>query len=126
MKKSFVSLFFLLSVFIWTANAQLRHDMSSNYLSYKGLVMCGYQGWFRSPGDGSCHEWGHYGRNGKFDKNHNTIDFWPDVSEYEKTYETPFKYADGSPAYVFSAYASSTIDLHFKWMHEYGIDGAFM
>ena len=80
MKKSFVSLFFLLPVFMWTANAQLRHDMSSNYPSYRGLVMCGYQGWFRAPGDGSGNEWGHYGRDGKFDKDHNTVDFWPDVS----------------------------------------------
>jgi len=126
MKKSFVSLFFLLSVFIWSANAQLRHDMSSNYMSYKGLVMCGYQGWFRAPGDGSGKEWGHYGRDGKFDSKHNTIDFWPDVSEYKKTYSTPFLFDNGRAASVFSSIDQSTIDLHFKWMQEYGIDGVFM
>ncbi len=70
--------------------------------------------------------WGHYGRDGKFDADHNTIDFWPDVSEYEKTYETSFKNADGTKARVFSSVDESTTDLHFKWMKEYGVDGVFM
>ena len=51
---------------------------------------------------------------------------WPDVSEYEKTYPTPFKHTDGSTAYVFSSTDKSTVDLHFKWMQEYGIDGVFV
>lgn len=108
------------------ANAQNKHRNSSKYPSYKGLVMAGYQGWFRVPGDGSGKEWGHYGRNGKFDKDHNTIDFWPDVSDYELTYDTRFKYPDGSAAKVFSSLDKSTTDLHFKWMKEYGVDGVFM
>ena len=36
-----------------------------------------------------------------------------------------FKYPDGT-AQVYSAYDKSTVMLHFKWMQEYGIDGAFM
>jgi hypothetical protein len=39
---------------------------------------------------------------------------------------SPFKFADGSPAYVFSSYDEITVDLHFKWMKEYRIDGVFM
>ena len=118
----------LLISFLFTLNGstQSKHGATSDYLSYKGLVMAGYQGWFRAPGDGSGSGWGHYGRNGKFDKDHNTIDFWPDVSEYEKTYETAFKNADGTPARVFSSVDKSTTDLHFKWMKEYGVDGVFM
>jgi hypothetical protein len=46
--------------------------------------------------------------------------------EYEKTYETPFLFSDGSTARVFSSFDKSTVDLHFKWMKEYGIDGVFM
>lgn len=110
----------------FTTNAQNKHGKSSHYLSYKGLVMAGYQGWFRAPGDGSGSEWGHYGRAGKFDKDHNTIDFWPDVSDYEKTYETSFTYPDGTKARVFSSVDKSTTDLHFRWMQEYGVDGVFM
>ena len=107
-------------------NAQSRHGKSTRYPTYKNLVMCGYQGWFRAPGDGSGNEWGHYGKNGKFDKKYNTIDFWPDVSDYERVYETSFLYPDGNPAFVFSSLDKSTTDLHFRWMQEYGIDGVFM
>ncbi len=118
----------VLSIFISPneTKAQLRHDMSSNYMTYKGLVMCGYQGWFRAPGDGTGEGWGHYGREGKFDKDNNTIDFWPDVSDYKKVYETRFLGTDGRPAKVFSSVDKSTTDLHFGWMKEYGIDGVFM
>jgi len=103
-----------------------KHGQSGIYTSYHGLIMCGYQGWFSAPGDGTGDTWGHYGRNGKFDDDHCTIDLWPDVSEYKKTYETSFKHADGSPVHVFSSNDESTVDLHFKWMKEYGIDGVFM
>ncbi|SDM49063.1 hypothetical protein SAMN05421823_11466 [Catalinimonas alkaloidigena] len=106
--------------------AQTRHGKAGTYASYQGRVMAGYQGWFRAPGDGSGNQWGHYGRDGKFDPEHNTIDFWPDVSEYTTTYATDFKEADGTPARVFSSLDESTTDLHFKWMADYGIDGVFM
>jgi len=99
---------------------------SGRYDSYKGLIMTGYQGWFNTPGDGADKDWTHYQKNGVFKPGQCTIDFWPDVNEYEKTYKTVFQYADGSPAYVFSSYDASTTDLHFKWMADYGIDGAFM
>jgi len=112
--------------FSFTSTAQSKHGTTYKYASYKGLVMAGYQGWFRAPGDGSGSDWGHYGRGGKFDKDHNTIDFWPDVSDYEKTYETKFKFPDGTKARVFSSMDKSTTDLHFKWMKDYGVDGVFM
>jgi hypothetical protein len=96
------------------------------YPSYKGLIMCGYQGWFRADGDVADQGWGHFGVDDKFDSNHNSIDVWPDVSEYEKSYDTDFLFADGSKARVFSSLDESTTDLHFKWMKEYGIDGVFM
>ncbi len=119
-------IFVTASIIAFTANAQLKHGNTTKYTSYKGLVMAGYQGWFRAEGDGSETGWGHYGRNGKFDTEHNTIDFWPDVSEYEKTYKTSFKYPNGKAAEVFSSVDKSTTDLHFKWMKDYGVDGVFM
>lgn len=92
----------------------------------KGLVMAGYQGWFNTPTDGANRGWHHYQRDGRFEPGYCTIDFWPEVSEYPKTYKTDFKFADGSPAYVFSPHDESTVDVHFKWMQEYGLDGVFM
>ena len=106
--------------------AQNKHAKTSTYLSYEGLVMAGYQGWFRAEGDDAKAGWGHYGKGREFDYEHNTIDFWPDVSEYEKTYETSFENADGTKARVFSSLDKSTTDLHFRWMKEYGVDGVFM
>ena len=109
-----------------STKGQSKHGNTTKYPGYKGLVMAGYQGWFRAPGDGSDSGWGHFGKSGKFDAEHNTIDFWPDVTEYEKTYETSFKHPDGKAAKVFSSLDKSTTELHFKWMKEYGVDGVFM
>jgi hypothetical protein len=83
--------------------------------------MAGYQGWFRAANDGSASKRYAYG-----DESSSSIDAWPDVTEYEKTYETPFSMPDGSKARFFSSVDKSTIDLHFKWMQEYDVDGVFM
>src|SRR5882757_5558229 len=109
-------------LFFSFAIAQTKHAPNSKYPSFKGLVMAGYQGWFRAEGDGTNTGFSHYFRN----EERCGIDMWPDVSEYKKTYETPFKNSDGSTAKLFSSYDKSTVDLHFKWMKEYGIDGVFM
>ena len=80
-----------------------------------GLIMAGYQGWFNAE-------------NGEIytDQARAQLDIWPDVSEYEKTYPTGFKMADGSTAKFFNSADKSTIDIHFKWMKEYDVDGVFM
>ena len=109
---------FLLSAGVGAQNRQ--------YDSYKGLVMAGYQGWFNAPDDGAGRGWYHYKGNEGFRPGSCTIDFWPEVSEYEKLYKTEFKFDDGTPAYVFSSYDESTVDVHFKWMRDYGLDGVFM
>lgn len=106
--------------------AQSKHGSTTLHPSYRGLVMAGYQGWFRAEGDSSGEGWVHYGRNRKFDPESVTIDFWPDVSEYEATYPTSFTHPDGTVAKVFSSVDRSTTDLHFRWMREYGVDGVFM
>ena len=99
---------------------------AQKYKSYKGLVMAGYQGWFAAEGDESNRGWYHYGGRGFRPGGTISIDFWPDMTEYTKKYVTPFKLKDGSDAYLYSAYDEESVDLHFKWMKEYGIDGVFM
>ena len=96
------------------------------YNSYKGLVMAGYQGWFNTPDDGSGRGWHHYNGPKGFRPGSCSIDFWPEVSEYKKLYKTEFTFEDGKPASVFSSYDESTVELHFKWMNQYGLDGVFM
>lgn len=123
----FVCLFSLLT---FSGKAQVEvmsAELVKKYDSYKGLAMAGYQGWFSCPGDGSDRGWYHYwGKDGKFHPGNCSIDMWPDVSEYNKTYKTDFVYADGSPAYVMSEWDESTVETHFRWMREYGIDGVFV
>lgn len=122
--KLFIALGMLgMSLFTYAGS---RHAAETSYPSYKGLVMAGYQGWFRGPQDGTNQGYGHYGTGKQFDEKHCTIDAWPDVSEYEKTYETSFRHADGRKARVFSSADKSTVDLHFKWMKDYGVDGVFV
>lgn len=102
------------------------YNGSTTYNSYKGLVMAGYQGWFNAPGDGAGRGWHHYtGRKG-LAPGSVSVDMWPDVSEYDKVYETPLLFDDGTPAYLPSSYDSTTVDMHFRWMQQYGIDGVFM
>jgi hypothetical protein len=98
-----------------------------------GKVMCGYQGWFTCPGDGSGMGWFHWGKPfaapaDKFQPGVCSIDLWPEMDEYkdEDKFVTSFKHANGSAAYVYSAMSPGVADLHFKWMKEYGIDGAFV
>ena len=110
-----------LSVLVMQLHAQNRHSQQTKYPSYNGLIMAGYQGWFRADGDGSKAKRVAYGNEAK-----SGIDMWPDISEYEKTYVTPFKLPNGEKARFFSSYDKSTVDLHFKWMQQYGVDGVFM
>lgn len=96
------------------------------FKSYTNLVMAGYQGWFAAVGDDSNRGWYHYRSACGFLPGCSNIDMWPDITEYEKKYISPFKNQDGSSAYLYSPYDESTVDLHFKWMKEHNIDGVHM
>ncbi len=127
--KNLIYLFFIFCTL--TAHSQSKTKTISTetkpmFPTYKGMVMCGYQGWFRAEGDDAHRGWSSYGVGNKFDIEQPAVDSWPDVSEYEKTYETDFLNLDGSKAKVFSSLDESTVNLHFKWMKQYGIDGVFM
>ena len=125
MKKSMLKIPVLLAAIAYNTLSMAQEGRS--YDSYRGLVMAGYQGWFSTPGDGGNRGWYHYqGKDRTFRPGSTNVDLWPDVSEYEKTYKTSFTLDNGEPAYVFSSRDASTMDLHFKWMSEYGIDGIFV
>ena len=105
----------------------LTHAASAQtYTTVNGLVMAGYQGWFSTPDDGLDRSWHHYQKKGKFEPGYASVDFWPDVSEYEKTYETAFLLPDGTRARVYSPADAGTVDRHFHWMKQYGIDGVYL
>ena len=92
-----------------------------------GKVVTGYQGWFAPEGDGTNMGWFHYGAGHEdFRPGACTFDMWPDLSEFgaAERYPTPFHFADGKSATVFSSANATTVNRHFAWMREYGIDGA--
>jgi len=96
----------------------------------EGKILAGYQGWFNTPDDGAGLGWTHWARSGSkpFGPGNVTVDLWPDMSEYDPSerHVTTFKHANGEPAVVFSSHNRLTVLRHFKWMEDYGIDGAFV
>jgi hypothetical protein len=105
-----------------------RSDVDAKTLD--GKVLCGYQGWFNTPGDGTNFGFRHWGiglnrpNGGRF-----TVDMWPDLSEYDPNdlADVPnLKMPDGSPARLYSAFRKGPVLLHCKWIRQYGIDGVFL
>ena len=123
-KNAFGLGFLLICTSIWAQQSPAGKPMK--YMTYKNLVMTGYQGWFNAENDGADRGWNHYAQNGVFKPGSCKIDYWPDVTDYPVSYPTSFKLSDGGSARVFSSYDESTVDLHFKWMARYSIDGAFL
>src|SRR5947207_12274513 len=54
-----------------------------------GKVLCGYQGWFTTPSDGSDRGWRHYASKGQFKPGSCNIDLWPDVTELDDDEKYP-------------------------------------
>ena len=104
-----------------------RNDIDATTLD--GKVLCGYQGWFNAPGDGTRFGFGHWRQGGEGPGGRFTVDMWPDVSEYDPAALAAVPNAfmpDGSPARLYSAYRKGPVLLHCKWMRQYGIDGVFL
>jgi hypothetical protein len=121
-----------LGILVWAALAAASlwgaDDKPVDRSSMTGKVLCGYQGWYTCPGDGSGLGWQHYAARGRFEPGSCCIDLWPDVSELDddEKYATPFRLADGQRAAVFSSHNRKTVVRHFRWMQEHGIDGVFV
>lgn len=93
-----------------------------------GRITVGYQGWFACAGDGAPIDgWWHWSRNwGQSPSpDNNAIASWPDMSDYTHSYRTAYPaLGSGEPATLFSSYDQQTVDTHFSWMEEYGLDTA--
>jgi len=103
----------------------LFSTLSSSPGDVVGKIVVGYQGWFWAAGDNSPYNsWGHQ-----------NLETWPDIRQYAKTYAgSNFNQAgvqqpnyfgnlgNGLPAKMFSCYDQSTVNTHFLWMQQNGID----
>jgi hypothetical protein len=98
--------------------------------SLKGKVLCGYQGWFRCPGDASGMGWIHWSRDRRrIAPETLSFEMWPDLAGFtpSERFEVPdFTLPDGRPAELFSSDHPLTVLRHFEWMRDYGIDGAWL
>ena len=130
-----------LVTFTWLFAAESRDEVLREMRPYTGTttvtteapgiagkVMCGYQGWFATQGDGGGRGWRHYSGRRGFQPGSCSIDLWPDVAELgvDERFATGFRHADGRVAEVFSSTNRPTVLRHFKWMKDYGIDGVFV
>lgn len=93
-----------------------------------GKYMCGYQGWFECPGDGSGGGWFHWFNSQNPVHSSLNVDLFPDFTEYaaNELFATNMHYSDGSVVKLNSSYPLTTEMRHFKWMKDYNIDGVWV
>ncbi len=96
-----------------------------------GKLIMGYQAWHAAAGDGNpvgiyVHWAGAEGA--KPSPNSMVDDIWPDLSEFSPSelFSTDVTLGNGQPAKCYSAYLQSTVNRHFQWMRDYGIDGVMV
>src|SRR5580704_16669968 len=106
-----------------TAVAQNRVDATT----LDGNVLFGYQGWFRTPNDGSGAGWSHWSR-GLPSPESMTVDLYPDLTEFDTKdlFPIPNETIGNKPAYLFSSYNKNVVMKHFEWMKKYGLDGVLV
>lgn len=104
----------------------------TEHAEFTGKSFAGYQAWF---GTGTQYTgWGHYDY-GSADsdgtswprKNHISIDYFPYVKEYDESALAQTGFANlgsGEPTKLYDSTNENVINTHFKWMSQYGIDGA--
>jgi hypothetical protein len=87
-----------------TGSKFFRLNQTVDATTLRKKVLCGYQGWFRCPGDGGS-QWIHWSRSAStIASNTLTFEMWPDMSEYTNSYSAPgFTYPGGSQASLFSS-----------------------
>jgi hypothetical protein len=90
-------------------------------------VLAGYQGW-----DGARSKWDHWSKDGNApnpsSKNEH-FEMVPEMGEYPSSalHDTGFKYnSNGSVVKLYENAIEGVVDLHFRWMKDYGLDGVLI
>lgn len=93
-----------------------------------GKILVGYQGWFRCPGDGSPESNYSHWTGSTPSGTDIYVTNYPITTEWSPAGRCPLAKLtiNGAPAYLFSSFRKETTDIHFRWMREYGIDGALI
>ena len=90
-------------------------------------VLFGYQGWFRTPSDGSPGGWSHWSK-GNPTPETMAVDLYPDLSEFstKDLFQIPGQTIGTKPAWLFSSFNPNVVQKHFEWMKAYGLDGVLL
>jgi hypothetical protein len=94
-------------------------------------VFAAYQGWFHCPGGpGPESDWFHWTYISQLPPTQDNVSVpsYPITDEYPASARCPVPglTVNGQQAYFFSSLDPGTAQTHFRWMREYGIDGAMM
>lgn len=112
-------------------NVVVQAQATADPSTIAGKVLVGYQGWFRCPGDGSPgNNWSHW-TNGYVAPTSSTISVinYPDTTQLPSISQCAvpgMTTEQGQQGYLFSSFYKQTVEAHFAWMREFGIDGALV
>ncbi|KAL7816081.1 hypothetical protein V8C44DRAFT_308772 [Trichoderma aethiopicum] len=92
----------------------------------KGKWLYGYQGWFRKPAAGVNNHWSPNG--GTPGPGNVEFEFVPDVSQYPANclFASTLTAPNGQSVQLYDNTCEGVVDLHFKWMQQYGLDGVIV
>lgn len=114
----------------WMKPASVVASSSIDRDDLTGRVLCGYQGWFTAEGDGAGLGWRHWRirDHEALQGSRIAVDMLPDVSELTPAdrFASDLLGAAGRPIELFSSHRPATVNRHFQWMYEHGIDGVFV
>ena len=91
-------------------------------------VLAGYQGW-AGVGRGTWDHWSKDGKTPNPSSANEHFEMVPQAGEYPLTalHSTGFKYkGNGSVVKLYDNAADGVVDLHFRWMKDYGMDGVLI
>jgi len=116
--------FLLLAVVTWIPMIHAQSDPTT----INNKAMTGYQGWHRCAGDGANQGWYHWSNDSTTPILTNLHpDLWPDTTEYSVLYQLPYwTDVNLNSVYTYSDVDLSTTLLHFQWMQQANIDGAWL
>jgi len=133
LKLTFIGLVLILcSVVLAKSDGIKTTVMANDNYSLVGKVMCGYQGWFNCPKDGTSRGWVHWSKDKGSDASFTPatchVDIWPDMNDMgaDEKYEAAGFDVNGIHYKVFSSHNRNTVLRHFRWMRDYGIDGVYL
>ncbi len=120
---------FLLAFFVFQTLPLCGAD-APDPSTLRGKILCGYQGWFRCPGDPADMGWVHWSRDSKHLAPETlSFEMWPDVTDLPAAALYPalgFTDAQGKPCSLYTADNADLVLRHFQWMKDTGIDGVWL